>query len=62
MQEPSVLPKEAHELAETSHAPQSVMDNIYMSRLAIDETYALIKKVDELLTSPIIGRAVKPLR
>ena len=54
MQDPAVPSKEAEQIAKISNGIQLVADHIRKSRLLIDETCALMKKVDEVFGPAII--------
>ena len=60
MQNTADFPKRAQELAEMDHAARLVTDDLRKARLAIDQTYALLKKVDELLSCAVIRRQPGP--
>ena len=49
MQDPSVRHDEAYKIADPRYLAQNDADALLKSRLAIDEAYVLMRKVDEQL-------------
>jgi len=59
MQDRSLLLKEDQVLARIQRGTQSTIDHIHMARLTINETHALMKKVDELLNRAQSSAAIR---